>query len=1520
MANLNFIRIVLSDEFLYIKEWKVLFCIEHKHVYTKSNILHHCIRNHKSSISSQDRIQLQKFLEKSGSPDSFKLPKFFEEGNSLPPQPYFQTKTEYRCRICGFITYGWKQAKTHLNQSHGLKRDRQNPHVPTEHFDLYPVQTACAQDRSPIWWRVNQSSGIVVVTKTVGTEPEPASITLTVADRLLQAEYSERQRTIVDSNRGSEGSPWGNRTGFPKHLDGLDRLEIAAVIKIPSLKNSPTEEDRVLARICSLTRICLEGTRRCTAYGENIKWKYRLFDDQMSKLLVSAQLGKPGNQPLRFIQEDTAKDYQTYWAQFLCYVYRTWKDHRFTGRTEPLFVMYEWQTEELKRLAAAVSESDHNSTLNDPEKFLKDPNQVIGFLREDLADLFFKTSAEFIEIIYKKSFLELALVSFYALKNIRPGGALMTAPEASSSLSRVIYCAQLVVIGFLWSKYSDKEVKRELQRWSDKFLTNHNPTPVAALQNLRSYAIEVGRNEPALPTTYWDGETTVVYKEIRLDTKRLASWVRHLIERAIQVWNRLVFDITVPDLNLKDPKVVNENKGNTNAAYTVFADARGGIPELQKRFRQSFAAKFFKQGSDEETNWRDLFSTAWVESYEQTVEEFLGLILLLVHICAGQPARGSEILGTRWKNDQILRNMFVYRGSILISICYHKSQNLTEKQRYVHRLLPPQLGQMVANFLTFVQDIRYLARWYSLRSQRPEATEEEITRQACQATFMTFLWAGSDDRWNSQKLSNLLRRESIKFELPELSIQSWRQIAVAIAQHFFQAHHEVLDFEDDGSRVDGEGFEQSDTFDQLASHSTHAGSNHYAVRTDIGYAKNEKILAQHVKACKAWQNWLQLPSDDSSSQPEPEKGFVAGIKHARSESSALVTSEAKRTLKSVATQLNWSMSEVERQGQRLFKTKEFSYRCPEQRTALEHIVTGTSYLLIVLPTGGGKSLLFQLPSLLNGARHTVVVIPFRALLDDMMQKCKDAGVPSSHWCLETANELMNPLIFVGLEQVSGPEFHAFLNKLYTTDNLDRIVMDEAHLCLTDDVDFRPSLLDLNLLRRHPVQMVCLTATLPVIEEKRFCQLMDFQRKHLAVVRASTSRFNLKIQVAAGGTRAECEQLALDKLESWTTRWDNKRSRAVLFINDTKQVEAFAEKSGHQYVSYHAKAADREVSFHKWRAGNHPDYRVMIATSALYQGVDLSEINLVIMLEPPNSIYHLVQAMGRAGRADQQAQILILIPKNWRPRFAGKADAWNSQAQLEGFLLAKECRHNILSAIMDDRNECCNPGDQELISCDNCVRISPKTPDWFDPSLPPLQKGTLPVTKMVHPYPVTPAVVKTADDVSRGKLERSKRSLTKNLANREIRFEKLERGLVKFKTNCAACYASTVLLSNEIGNHPFSSCPHLYTVIDARKQAMEDTRKNWLASGICFVCLLPDRICGRVDNTSCTRKYKDIVLPFCWAVFRDDTLREQFALETTCMDLRRFMIWLGERPAGNDTGMKTCNAANLVQHAIESCTA
>lgn len=136
-----------------------------------------------------------------------------------------------------------------------------------------------------------------------------------------------------------------------------------------------------------------------------------------------------------------------------------------------------------------------------------------------------------------------------------------------------------------------------------------------------------------------------------------------------------------------------------------------------------------------------------------------------------------------------------------------------------------------------------------------------------------------------------------------------------------------------------------------------------------------------------------------------------------------------------------------------------------------------------MATGAGKSLLFMLPACCGEGGTSVVVVPLIALRQDMRQRCERLGVPCVEWNGRRPPNAAK-IVLVIPEAALSDGFRSFLTRLHITRALDRIVIDECHVMLNDQPEFRRQVRQLRQLVSLEVQMVLLTATLPPTKERK----------------------------------------------------------------------------------------------------------------------------------------------------------------------------------------------------------------------------------------------------------------------------------------------------------------------------------------------------------------------------------------------------------------------------------------------------
>ena len=329
---------------------------------------------------------------------------------------------------------------------------------------------------------------------------------------------------------------------------------------------------------------------------------------------------------------------------------------------------------------------------------------------------------------------------------------------------------------------------------------------------------------------------------------------------------------------------------------------------------------------------------------------------------------------------------------------------------------------------------------------------------------------------------------------------------------------------------------------------------------------------------------------------------------------------------------------------------------PLQHEAVEAAVQGRD-VLVVMPTGAGKSLCFQLPAL-SSAGVTLVVSPLIALMRDQVAALEARpafaarGVASIHSGLSAAEtrEVLRQLRAgeLALLYVAPERFRsgAFMDALQDA-QIARFVVDEAHCISEWGHDFRPDYLVLHeaveKLGHPPLMAVTATATRRVQESivnnlrmrdpERFIGGFDRPNLHFASVRCK-------------GDREKRERLskALPKLAA---RFDSGVGCGLIYVATRRQCEEVAELCaevlrplGIRTGAYHAgmDSSDRNSVQEQWQRG---DIRVLVATNAFGMGVDKPDVRFVVHFIPPDSPENYYQEAGRAGRDGRRSRCVVL---------------------------------------------------------------------------------------------------------------------------------------------------------------------------------------------------------------------------------------------------------------------------------------
>ena len=905
-------------------------------------------------------------------------------------------------------------------------------------------------------------------------------------------------------------------------------------------------------------------------------------------------------------------------------------------------------------------------------------------------------------------------------------------PEHSQTLAAIAFGCRLLVLYRLSRKdYDDTRSESgslysSLQEIHREYLHDRADAPMGEILSLLAYAMAIAKSSTSRSTIVWGTEEyadTLFYKGDPVSSSGVVELAKGVLAKAKTMLNTELLlgameKLEPNALELHKLKDDTTTKGN---GLSFLSDPRN-ITTLRPAQRslltlvlsQNNIGAHLCTGTDGNVI---IWHHAAIDGYMRHIQEFLRLLAILVNITGGQPARGTELVTLRHTNSPTtLRNIFIQQGEIMVIADYFKTRAQFQRNRPVVRFLPSAVGNLLVNYLVRVLPFAKFL-YHKKFTTPPEALDNFI-----------FVNLARDKNEEPDIISRALKEETRATWGWKAGLSAYRQIAISWNRRIQSQRGTMGIYDDDDDESDTE----EDLNDIQAGHTSRIARAHYGVRGDILHELTPELISQYKAVSTQWHKFLGLTAGEHRTKPReqttitisssPPPGIPVDTPRHRNlkrfpsiiQQEDVPSPQARpKRLKLDGQWENLANRPAEAAliGLRRVLGPNAQFRSSFQEECLVEVIQAKpSVILVVLPTGAGKSMLFLAPAALPDARVTVVIAPYAALKANLFAKAHESGIRCAMFTPKLEEAV--PLVFASAEHltVNGGLMH-YLRVMTEKGQLQRIVVDECHVVLTE-MEYRGTALGrYQRLADFQCQLLLLTATLPPSDENTMWVRYGISSESALVRRFPTRRSNLRYQViplgthSSGDNRQELFAAGLvDVIKNHAILQPDERG--IIFcslIDDVIDYRRELCKSGclgYTPEIYHGKLTSEERSrnLHKWLT--QPGW--ILATKGLGAGVDFPKLKHVVHMgySRGDDAIEYAQQSGRAGRDNNNPQgfSFFLCLDSGGPRLDLSVTPKDGKEALLHFLYTQGCRRKVLHGYLDGDSRPCLQGE---IPCDNC---------------------------------------------------------------------------------------------------------------------------------------------------------------------------------------------------------------------------
>ena len=1107
----------------------------------------------------------------------------------------------------------------------------------------------------------------------------------------------------------------------------------------------------------------------------------------------------------------------------------------------------------------------------------------------------------------------LFLVSFAALYSVNTESARGTYKSPhnfNSSNSAFLYCIQLI---FLWSLYvrvrdpaqispshPAVDVLQVLTDICKEFICNTVHTSAGHLLLWRADLKDFSSSTINVNSVIWsNNDSTLTLSGVELHLSSVTVLYLSLVKRLSAVFqDNLLFGRRTL-INLMQQSRDWQEFNHKGDRYHFFGRAQEYCqsPQHARLLTAVFdyiiadpglSTQWFVKAHDMDGHGALTLRPEALASYEAHIDSFLTDLALAIHISAGGPLRGTELLTATWQTPTDgIRSFRIVDGRVIMHTQYHKGMNQTGMMKHNIRYLTEDLGNLYVSFAVLIQGFREALHG---ELQWANGSTEDFRLPYC-------LWLIPDGlSYPENHMRNALKTACKRIGITPFNMQQWRQFADAIIKrHFAKDEHHFTH--------PGES-QACSTMESLL----HWQLNHTLATANHMYTVNESLGGNQATDSLMRSGW------SASSAWQKFHSFAAVIVSPSVARACLLQShEAVNFVNNPAA--------ADIQLQTMHQDNKMTFKSTEQRLAVQTVCNPSKTEVMINPgTGAGKSMCFMLPASLHWQGVTVVIAPLVALKYDLLLRCQAINLRVTHY--DGGNSLPESgLVLVSIELADSSSFLQCLQVLKHRNRLARIVFDEAHM-IARDHEFRPSMLNAVKLRLLGVQVVYMSATMPP------SVISDLTRSHFltstTLIRGNLDWPNLVYSIEQQELLDEAPfiEYATRMVLEWRRRLCiQPTDKCLVFVRSRDECVKVATELRCSYINAGSGTIEeRSRTLQDWSNGSE---QTLVGTTAIGAGINCASVRLVVHIDLPYSFVDFVQEIGRAGRDGLRSASIILQKAGPVPTNTVKP----IDPDLLEYISRKTCLRKVILCNMtgDDNVPTCAVPDYLCMVCRLQQNASaPPTPANVTPAIrkrPEQNDCTGPRVRRKSPEVIVSSSSDEAIPVM-SSFEMSSFEATPaarprlgalesvplvsviappfhsgpqlfqlSAVHQTARYDSYMAGLAAVNGCCVFCVTKGNMLP--IG-HSAYRCPGEPEYKSLKTKGMNNATWKIPKYHACFYCGQPqDKVCSRRQSSLSVCAYEDLLLPACVAIYKYHHRDLSQLSETTSPDLatlQTFMHW------------------------------